>query len=98
MRKSTFSIALQLDESTDVIRISQVLVYVRYVQKEKTKFELKEEFLFCESLQTIATATDVVNLIKNFLKSKTFLLKKLGMGVLTVHRLCLAVNRCSWHC
>ena len=63
------------------------MVFVRYVQKEKTKFELKEEFLFCESLQTTVAATNVINLIKDFLKNMAFLRKKLNMCVLTVHRL-----------
>ena len=62
-KNSAFPIALQLDESTDVACICQLLVFVRYVQK---KFELKEEFLFCESLQTTAAAADVTNLIKDF--------------------------------
>ena len=46
--------------------MSQLLVFLRYVQKAGTKLELKEEFLFCESLQTTAAATDVMNLIKAF--------------------------------
>ena len=44
IKNSAFLIALQFDESTDVACISQLLVFVRYVQKEKTKIELKEEF------------------------------------------------------
>ena len=64
--KSAFSIALQLDELTDVACMSQLLVFLRYVQKAGTKLELKEEFLFCESLQTTVAAMDVMNLIKAF--------------------------------
>ena len=63
IKNSAFPIAFQLDESTDVACICQLLVFVRYVQK---KFEPKEEFLFCESLQTTAAAADVMNLIKDF--------------------------------
>ena len=68
MKNNAFPIVLQFDESIDAIWISQVLVFVRYVQKEKTKFELKEEFLFCES-PTTAAATDVMNSIKIFRKT-----------------------------
>ena len=49
IKNSAFPIALQLDESTVIACISQLLVFVRHVQKEKTNFELKEEFLFSES-------------------------------------------------
>ena len=35
--------ALQLDESTDISNLSQLLVYVRYVADER----INEEFLFC---------------------------------------------------
>ena len=49
IKKSAFPIALQLDESTDVAFMSQLLVFLRYVQKAGTKLELKEELLFCES-------------------------------------------------
>ena len=50
IKKSAFPIALQLDESTDFACMSRLLLFVRYVQKSGTKLELKEEFLFCESL------------------------------------------------
>ena len=39
---------LQLDESTDVSNLSQVLVYSRYVGYGT----IKEEFLFCQPLET----------------------------------------------
>ena len=42
--------ALQLDESTDISNLSQLLVYVRYVADER----INEEFLFCQPLETIS--------------------------------------------
>ena len=70
---------MQLDESTDVACVSQLLVFARYVQKAGTKLELKEEFLFFESLQTTATVSDVMNLIKAFFKKHDIpLLEKIG--------------------
>ena len=93
IKRSDFPIALQLDESTDVACVSQLLVFVRYVQKTGTKLELKEEFLFCESLQTTATASDVMNLIKAFLEKHDIPLEKIGFVCTDGHRLCLAVNR-----
>ena len=78
IKKSDFPIALQLDEFTDVACVSQLLVFVRYVQKAGTKLELKEEFLFCESLQTTATASDVISLIKAFFEKHDIPLEKIG--------------------
>ena len=52
--------------------MSQLLVFVRYVQKAGTKLELKEEFLFCESRQTTAATTDAMNLIKAFFEKYDF--------------------------
>ena len=78
IKKSAFPIALQLEESTDVAYISQLFVFVCYLQKAGTKLKLKEEFLFCESLQTRAAATDVMNLIKAFFKKHDILLAKIG--------------------
>ena len=60
--------------------MSQLLVFVRYVQKAGTKLDLKEEFLFCESLQTTAPTTDVMNLIKAFFEKHYIALEKIGFA------------------
>ena len=78
IKNSTFPKALQLDESTDIGCICQLLLFVRYVQKKKTKFEVKEEFLFCESLQIAAAATDAMHLIKAFFEKRSIPLEKIG--------------------
>ncbi|XP_068240056.1 protein FAM200C-like [Palaemon carinicauda] len=56
-------ISMQIDESTDVSNHSQLLVFVRYVHEKN----IKEEFLFCERLETITKAVDVFMLIQSFL-------------------------------
>ena len=47
--------ALQLNETTDVSNLSQLLVYNRYVADER----INEEFLFCQPLKTTSKAADV---------------------------------------
>ena len=78
IKKECFPNCLQLDKSTDVACMSQLLIFVRYVQKAGTKLELKEEFLFCESLQTAAATTDTINLINAFFEKHDIPFQKIG--------------------
>ena len=55
--------ALQLDESTDISNVSQLLVYVRYVADER----INEKFLFCQPLETTSKAVDVFQMLIDFL-------------------------------
>ena len=50
--RSSPMFAVQLDESTDGASCSQLLVFFRYIHKE----DVKEEFSYCNSLETTATA------------------------------------------
>ena len=54
--------ALQLDESTVISNLLQLLVYVRYVADER----INEEFLFCQLLETTSKAVDVFQMLINF--------------------------------
>ena len=54
--------ALQLDESTDISNLSQLLVYVRYVADER----INEKFLFCQPLETTLKAVDVFQMLIDF--------------------------------
>ncbi|XP_068207496.1 protein FAM200C-like [Palaemon carinicauda] len=54
--------SIQLDESTDVANLSQLLVFVRYT----TEKGIAEELLFCNPLQTTAKSQDVMDLINDF--------------------------------
>ena len=47
---------LQLDESTDVASCAQLLVFVRYIYKS----DFKEEFLFCEHLDSQTRGIDMI--------------------------------------
>lgn len=76
--KSSPFFALQLDESTDVASCSQLLVYVRYIKS----YDLKEEYLFSESLSTTTRGEDIFRTIKNFVEEKELQWSKL-IGVCT---------------
>ena len=54
--------AFQLDESTGISNLSQLLVYVRYVADER----INEKFLFCQPLETTSKAVDVFQMLIDF--------------------------------
>jgi hypothetical protein len=60
---SMFSI--QLDESTDITHLAQLLDYVRYVYHN----DIKTEFLFCKPLETTTTARDIFKVVQTFSKN-----------------------------
>ena len=70
--------ALQLDESTDISNLSQLLVYVRYVADER----INEEFLFCQPLETTSKAVDVFQILIDFFDKTELSWSKL-VGVCT---------------
>ncbi|KAF7693189.1 hypothetical protein HF521_008505, partial [Silurus meridionalis] len=58
--------SLQLDESTDVSSIAQLLVFVRYIFEGK----LHEEMLFCTQLEGSCTGDDIFNKLDSKLKDE----------------------------
>ena len=56
--------AIQLDESTGVANLSQLLVFVRYLNNVDHKID--EEFLFCKPLETTSKGTDVMKLVTQY--------------------------------
>ena len=54
--------AIQCDEITDVARLSQLLVYVRFAGLSS----IEEEMLFCKPLETTTTAEDVFNIVSTY--------------------------------
>ncbi|XP_058019693.1 protein FAM200C-like isoform X3 [Ahaetulla prasina] len=56
------SFSLLMDQSTLRDKEAVLLTYARYVDKG----EFAEEMLFCKSLETAATATDIYNKLKNY--------------------------------
>ena len=63
IRQSPCKISIQLDESTDVANMSQLLVFVRYVANSG---KLIDEFLFCKELQKTTKARDVFEMLDSF--------------------------------
>ena len=57
--------ALQLNESTDVAGLAQLLVYVRYVYGGS----IKEDTLFCKPLETRTTGNDIFKVLDSFVTS-----------------------------
>jgi hypothetical protein len=57
--------SIQLNESTDVTSLAQLLVYVRYVYND----DIKTEFLLCKPLETTTTARDIFKVVSDFLKN-----------------------------
>ena len=53
---------LQLDESTDVVSCSQLIVFVRCLRRT----DLKEEYLFSEPLTTITRGADMFKVLETF--------------------------------
>lgn len=64
IKSSEFGFGIQVDESTDVTKCSQLLVYVRYAHDDK----LKTELLLCEELLSTTRGEDVFQLIDDFFK------------------------------
>lgn len=73
IKDSPIRISLQLDESTDVSSMSQLIVYARYIKDG----DIKDEFLFCEPLQTTTKADDIFRLLANFLEKHQIKWEKL---------------------
>ncbi|XP_074039499.1 zinc finger BED domain-containing protein 5-like [Leptinotarsa decemlineata] len=55
--------ALQVDESTDIKNMAQLLVFIRFDYQS----EVKEEFLFCKPLESNTKAEDIFNVINEYI-------------------------------
>jgi hypothetical protein len=53
----------QLDETTDITKCPQLLVYIRYIELN----EMKEEMLFCHELQTYTTGEEIFKELNNYI-------------------------------
>jgi len=62
--KGSSMFALQLDESTDIVLCSQLLVFTRYIKDDC----VKEEYLFCKSLSTTTRGEDIFETLKQFIE------------------------------
>jgi hypothetical protein len=54
--------SIKLDESIDVMHLSQLLVYIRYVYND----DIKTEFLLCKPLEITTTTRDIFKVVSNF--------------------------------
>ncbi|XP_075472991.1 protein FAM200B [Ascaphus truei] len=61
--------AIQLDESTDIGNMAQLLVFVRYCYEG----EILEEMLFCKSLEGHTTGEDIFSVVEEFFKANDLL-------------------------
>ena len=72
---SSLAFAFQLDESTDISNLSQLLIYVRYVADER----INEEVLFCQPLETTSKAVNVFQMLIDFFDKTELSWSKLGV-------------------
>ena len=70
--------SIQLDESTDVSDLSQLLVYVKYIHGDK----FKEEFLFCKPLLATTKGIDVFRIVNEYFSEHRLTWKNV-LGVCT---------------
>uniref|UniRef100_K7FVA3 DUF4371 domain-containing protein n=1 Tax=Pelodiscus sinensis TaxID=13735 RepID=K7FVA3_PELSI len=58
---------IQLDESTDVTLCSQLLAFANtWLRETSRNILIKDEFLFCKTLDTTTKAQDVMEIVNNF--------------------------------
>ncbi|XP_069498778.1 zinc finger BED domain-containing protein 5-like [Ambystoma mexicanum] len=57
--------ALQLDEATDISREAHLIAYVRYCGATT----ILEDFLFCKAIKTRATASELFDILNDFMSS-----------------------------
>ena len=64
---------IQLDESVDIVNLSQLMMFVRYIHSQV----IEEDLLFCRPLET-TKAADVLKLMKDFFEEAKLDWDKLG--------------------
>ena len=62
VKDSKFGFAIQLDQSTDVAKCSQLLVYIRFIQNNTVKTEL----MLNQELAATTEGKDVFNVLADF--------------------------------
>ncbi|CAH2102489.1 unnamed protein product [Euphydryas editha] len=67
--------ALQCDESTDVSQCCQLLVFIRFLNDNKT---FKEELLFSQELKTTSQGADVMDLISQYFEKHGLMWERLA--------------------
>ena len=65
LKASLTKFSIQLDKTTYVANLNQLIAFVCYFKGQ----EIKEEFIFCKYLTTTAKAIDVKNILDDFITS-----------------------------
>jgi len=65
--KNSNMYSLQLDETTDIKNLSQLLVYVRYIHEGV----VEEEMLFCRPLSTTTKAEDIFFVLNTYMENNS---------------------------
>jgi len=81
---------IQLDESVDSANFSQLMVGL-FFQSIHNK-TIDEDFRFCHPLETMTKASDVLNLVEDFLQQKNRIGTKLEVFAQMGHLLCSGCN------
>lgn len=92
--KSSPVYSLQLDESTDVASCSQLIVYVRYLDKEG----VKDEYLYSEPVATTTRGEDIFKILEAFLLIKHRLSWEALVGLCTVGAPSMIREECRSAC
>ena len=79
---------IQLDESVDCAKLSQLMVFVHYIYNQT----IEEDFLFCHPLKTTTKASNVQKLLEKFLQKEIWLRLNLEVFALMRHLLCLGCS------
>ncbi|XP_029654905.1 protein ZBED8-like, partial [Octopus sinensis] len=74
INKSKCRISIQLDESTDISNVCQLVSYVRFVDDEN----IIDEFLFCLEMDGHTRGEDIFNIFDNFMKTNKIQWDKVG--------------------
>jgi hypothetical protein len=61
--------SLQLDETTDIANLAELMVYCRYREMD----QIREEMLFCKTLETTTTGRDIFQLLDQYFQDKNLL-------------------------
>ena len=88
VKDSKFGFAIQLDESTDVAKCSQLLVYVRFIQN----YTVKTELMLNQELAATTKGKDVFNVLADFFKENELDWSKLVGYTTDALQSCLGEN------
>lgn len=64
--------SLQIDESTDISKKSQLLAFVRFINDNR----IMEQFLFCQEFETTRAGQDIFNIVNTYFEVRNISWKK----------------------